>query len=76
MTQAATSQTARETLDWLLRKRRTDLESLVAKHRRLGRSWRWIASEVTRLTDYKISHESLRLWFPEYNKPVHELTES
>lgn len=75
MAQISASLTPRETLDKLLRKRKTDLETTVAKHRRLGRSWRWIASEVSRTTGYDISYESLRNWFPEYNKPVHELAE-
>lgn len=39
-----------------------DLAEYVTQ-RRPGQSWRTIAAELSERIDFKVSHESLRLWF-------------
>jgi hypothetical protein len=45
------------------------LEAFVAGARASGRSWRWIARELGRRTDWviDITHETVRSWFPDEN---------
>jgi hypothetical protein len=52
-----------------------NLEAWVAERRRPGirppASWRDIAAELSKLTGIAVSHEALRVWFPEYaTEPV------
>ena len=45
------------------------LSELVARRRREGRSWRWIAHEIWELTNGQVtpSDVTLRSWFPDEN---------
>jgi hypothetical protein len=40
------------------------LEAFIGGHRQAGRSWRWIARELGRRTDWAIdvAHETVRAW--------------
>ena len=42
-----------------------DLESYVRRSRLRGIGWRTISKDLEALTDFKVSHETLRSWFPE-----------
>ena len=60
----------------ILNERLPDLSDRMANWRQTGRSWRWCAAEVEQLAGVKISWQTLRNWYPELNKPVHELVSS
>ena len=49
----------------LTQRRLGTLDEYVNKHRGRGQGWRAIAGSLSAQTGYKVSHESLRRWYPE-----------
>lgn len=45
-----------------------DLETFVRRSRLRGIGWRTIAKDLEAVTSWKVSHETLRGWFPEDNR--------
>lgn len=67
-----TPQTSRQrSIDTALRDHgHQSLRSFVISHRSTGRSWRWIATEITRLTGQSVTETAVWGWFKDEPVPA------